>query len=293
MYEQIGSNIRKSYILIALFVLLIVALAYLFYEITELMFILPVAVIVAAIGSIGGYWYSDRIVLSISHARPATREEHAFLVNSVEGLALAAGIPTPRIYVIEDSAPNAFATGRNPDNATICVTTGLMSKLNRLELEGVIGHEMAHIKSYDIRLMAVAAVLAGTVALLADWLLRSLWWGRGLSRRRRSIGSPIVLLIAILAVLLAPLAATLIRLAVSRSREYLADAQGAMLTRYPEGFASALEKIAADIEPLEVANKATAHLYIVNPLKEHGGKLNVLFSTHPPIEDRIRRLRKM
>jgi heat shock protein HtpX len=213
-------------------------------------------------------------------------------VNSVEGLAIAAGIPTPRIYVIDDSAPNAFATGRNPSNAVIAITTGLMQKLNRVELEGVIGHEMAHIKDYDIRLVTLVAVLAGTVVLISDWMLRSMWYGSRRSRRR-SEGAPIIMLLALVAALLAPVVATLIRLALSRSREYLADAQGAMLTRYPDGLASALGKIASDTEPLEAANKATAHMYIVNPLKDVGGTLNVLFSTHPPIEERVRRLEEM
>ena len=293
MYEQIGSNIWRSRGLIAFFVALIAGLGYLFARVTDYPEILPIAVVFAILSSIGSYYYSDRIVLAMSRARPATREEHAHLVNSVEGLALAAGIPAPRIYVIDDSAPNAFATGRDPNRAVICVTTGLLEKLNRLELEGVIGHEMAHIRDYDIRLVTLVAVLAGTAVLISDWLLRSMWWGSGVSRRRRTGGSPIVLLVALVAAILAPLAASLIQLAVSRSREYLADAQGAMLTRYPDGLADALGKIAADTEPLEAANKATAHMYIVNPLKDIGGPLNALFSTHPPIEERVRRLRAM
>jgi heat shock protein HtpX len=230
------------------------------------------------------------MVLSISHARPATREEHAHLVNSVEGLALAGGLPTPSIYVIDDPSPNAFATGRDPKHAVICVTTGLMEKLNRVELEGVIGHEMSHIKDYDIRLMALVAVLAGTVVLLSDWMLRSFWF-RG--RRNDRNGNAIFLLIALVLALLSPIAATIIQLAVSRRREYLADAEGAMLTRYPEGLASALEKIDQAQEPLQEATKATAHLYIANPLKKTNGFMSSLFSTHPPIEERVRRLRAM
>lgn len=293
MYEQIGSNIRRSFVLIFVFILLVAALGYAFYLYTGAPEILVLAVMVAVLSSIGSYYYSDRIVLAISRARPASREEYAHLVNSVEGLALAAGIPVPRIYVIDDTAPNAFATGRDPDHAVIAVTTGLLQKLNRVELEGVIGHEMAHIKGYDIRLITLVAVLAGTVVLISDWLLRSMWYGRGVTRRRRSEGGPIVLIFVLLAAILAPLVATLIQLAISRSREYLADAQGAMLTRFPEGLASALEKIASDPEPLEVANKATAHMYIVNPLKDARGLMNNLFSTHPPIEERVRRLREM
>jgi heat shock protein HtpX len=296
MYAQITSNVWKSVLLVIVFIAIIIGLGYLFTEVTHYGWILPLAVVVAVVGSIGSFYYSDRIVLSMSQARPATREENAFLVNSVEGLALAAGIPVPRIYVIDDTAPNAFATGRDPKHAVLCVTTGLMQKLNRVELEAVIGHEMAHIKDYDIRFMALVAILAGTIVLISDWMLRSMWWGGGRRRDdddREGGNNPIVLVIAIVAAILAPIVATLIQLAVSRQREYLADAQGSLLTRYPDGLASALEKIAADPEPLEAANKATAHLYIYNPLREHGGLLNALFSTHPPIEERVRRLREM
>jgi heat shock protein HtpX len=208
----------------------------------------------------------------------------------VEGLALAAGLPAPSIYVIDDPSPNAFATGRDPKHAVICVTTGLMEKLNRIELEGVIGHEMSHIKDYDIRLMALVAVLAGTVVLMSDWMLRSFWF-RG--RRDNRNGNAIFVLLALVLALLSPLAATVIQLAVSRNREYLADAEGAMLTRYPEGLASALEKIDQAPEPLKEASKATAHLFIANPLKKADGFLSSLFSTHPPVEERIRRLRTM
>ena len=293
MYEQISSNVWKSYGLILLFVILILGLGYVFGEATGYPQILPAAVIFAVASSFGSYYYSDRIVLAMSRARPATREEHAHLVNSVEGLAIAAGLPVPKIYVIEDSAPNAFATGRDPNHAVICVTTGLMEKLNRVELEGVIGHEMAHVKGYDIRVMTLVAVLAGVVVLISDWLLRSMWYGRGISRRRRVQGGPVILVVALAAGVLAPLVATLVRLAISRSREFLADAQGALLTRYPDGLADALERIIADKEPLEAANKATAHMYIVNPLRNIGGPLNALFSTHPPAEERVSRLRAM
>lgn len=295
MYAQISSNVWKSVLLVIVFMAVLIGLGYLFSEVTGFPYILPVAVVIAVAGSIGSYYYSDRIVLGMSQARPANGEEHAFIINSVEGLALAAGIPVPRIYVIDDTAPNAFATGRDPQHAVICVTTGLMQKLDRIELEAVIGHEMAHIKDYDIRFMALVAILAGTIVLISDWLLRSMWWGGGRDRDddREGGSNPILMLVAIAAAILAPIIATLIQLSISRKREYLADAQGALLTRYPDGLASALAKIAADPEPLEAANKATAHLYIYNPLREHGGFLNSLFSTHPPIEDRIRRLKAM
>ncbi|MCR4395603.1 MAG: M48 family metallopeptidase, partial [Candidatus Saccharicenans sp.] len=253
------------------------------------------ALLVSLAMAVSGYFYSDKIVLAISRARPVTREEFPFLYHTVEGLAIAAGLPTPRCYVIEDTAPNAFATGRNPRKAVICVTTGLLQKMNRLELEGVIAHEMSHIKNYDVLLQTVAVVMVGIVALLSDWLLRSLWWGGGRRRSRDRGGNAasILLLVGIVLAILSPLVAQLMQLAISRRREFLADASGAMLTRYPAGLASALRKIAADPEPLEAANKATAHLYIVNPLKNIGGKVNKLFSTHPPIEERIAALEKM
>jgi len=297
MYEQITANKIKSVFLILFFVAFVFLVVWAFEELTgwgKGGFVL--ALVISLVMALGGYFYSNKIVLAISRARPVTREELPYLYHTVEGLAIAAGIPTPRCYVIEDSAPNAFATGRNPKNSVICVTTGLLQKLNRLELEGVIAHEMAHIKNYDVLLQTVAVVMVGIVALLSDWMLRSLWWGGGRRRsRERSGGSAgsILLLVALVLAILSPIVAKLIQLAISRRREFLADASGAMLTRYPAGLASALRKIAADPEPLEVANKATAHLYIVNPLKNVGGKVNKLFSTHPPIEERIAALEKM
>jgi len=207
----------------------------------------------------------------------------------------------PRVYIIDDTAPNAFATGRDPKHAVVCVTTGILQKLQKTELEGVIAHELSHIGNYDIRVMTLVVVLVGTITLLADWLLRASFFGGGRKRSNDSGGNQLAAIIAIAGLILAilsPLIATLIKLAVSRKREYLADASGALLTRYPEGLAKALEKISKDTEPLEAANKATAHMYIVNPLKEHQGKDSVgwfakMFNTHPPIEDRIKKLREM
>jgi heat shock protein HtpX len=238
----------------------------------------------------GSYYYSDSIVLSMSNAHPAEKKDEPYLHNTVEGLAIAAGLPMPRLCIIDDSAPNAFATGRDPEHAAVAVTRGLLEKMNRLELEGVVAHEMSHIGNYDIRFMTLVAVVVGTVALLADWMLRIRWYG---GRRSRRGGHPIIALIALLFIILSPIVAQLMKLALSRQREYLADATAARLTRYPEGLASALEKLGADTEPLEVANKATAHLYIINPLTEHTGKVNSLFATHPPLEDRVKRLREM
>lgn len=287
MYEQIAANKRRSWLLIILFILLVVALGYLFGRLTYLGPIgVVIALVIAGAMTFTSYYYSDSIVLAISRARPVEKEEYPHLYNSVEGLAIAAGVPTPKMYVIDDSAPNAFATGRNPQHSAIAVTTGLLEKLNRLELEGVVAHEMSHIKNYDIRLSSLAVVLVGVVALLSDWMLRSFFWGGRRDREGGRTGA-VLFVIGLILAIVAPLIAQLIRLAVSRRREYLADADGAMLTRYPPGLANALRKLAVDTEPLEVANKATAHLYIVNPLKEHASWVNNLFETHPPIEDRI------
>ncbi|MCK4223957.1 MAG: M48 family metallopeptidase [candidate division Zixibacteria bacterium] len=292
VYEEIAANRRRSFVLIFLFVVFLLFLGWIFgmvYGAGEAG--VGIALLVALFISLITFFYGDKMVLGISHARPVDRKKNPYLANVVEGLAIAAGIPAPKAYIIEDSAPNAFATGRNPENSSIAVTTGLLEKLNRLELEGVIAHEMSHIKNYDIRYVTLVAILVGTVALLSDWMRRSFFF-RG-KRKKGGAGGGIVILIAVVLAILAPIIAQLIRLAISRQREYLADANGALLTRYPEGLASALEKISKDKEPLEVANKATAHLYIVNPLLEHRGKLNTLFSTHPPMEDRIARLRAM
>jgi heat shock protein HtpX len=299
MYEQIASNKRRSFFLILFFLALIFLLAWLFEQMMGWGTAgLVAAVVIAMAMTIGSYYASDKIVLTMSKARPVTKEEFPYLYNVVEGLTIAAGLPQPRCYVIDDTAPNAFATGRNPQNSIIVVTTGLLEKLNRVELEGVVAHEMSHIKNYDVRLQTLTVVMVGVVALLSDWMRRSFWWGGG--RRRSSDrgkagggGAALILALALVMAILSPLIAQLIRLAISRKREFLADASGAMLTRYPPGLASALRKISADKEPLEAANKATAHLYIVNPLKDLKGSVNKLFSTHPPIEERIAALEKM
>lgn len=294
MWEQITKNRVKSVVMTCLFVAFVVFLGWIFGKTTVWGPAAPVlAAIIAGVGAFVSYYQSDRIILAISRARPATHEEFTYLDNIVEGLAIAAGIPKPAIYVIDDTAPNAFATGRNPRHSAIAVTTGLLQKLNRTELEGVIGHEMSHIADYDTLLMTLTVVMVGTVALVSDWMARSFFYGGGRRRNAGGQAGGILVLIALILAILAPIIAQLIRLAISRRREFLADAHGALLTRYPEGLASALEKIALDTEPLEVANKATAHLYILNPLKEHGGAMNSLFSTHPPVEKRIEALRSM
>ncbi|MDQ7839526.1 MAG: M48 family metallopeptidase [bacterium] len=294
MYEAIESNVRRTWLLFAGFIVIVAALGYVFGELTGFGYAgVAVAALLAIAGALGSYYYSDRIVLSISGAREAPRERYQYLYNSVEGLAIAAGIPVPRLYLIEDSAPNAFATGRDPQHSAVVVTTGLLDKLDRLELEGVLAHETAHVQNYDIRVATITAVLVGLVALMSDWLLRSMRLGRSRGSRDGGGVQGVLVLVGIVLAVLAPLFAQLMRMALSRRREYLADASGAMLTRYPEGLACALEKISADPDPLEVANKATAHLYIINPLREWGGWVNGLFNTHPPVEDRVQRLRAM
>ncbi len=296
MYEQISSNIWRSRLLVLFFVVLVGAIGTAFYFAYDNPIVIPLAILFAVVTSLGSYYYSDQIVLATVHARPADKQEFPHYINSVEGLAIAAGVPCPKAYVIDDPAPNAFATGRDPDHGVICATTGLLGMMDRAELEGVIGHEMSHIKNYDIRFMSLVTVLVGSIALLADWF----WWSGRLGGFRRSSNEEgggqaqiIFFAIGIVLAILAPISAALVQAAISRKREYLADASGALLTRYPDGLASALEKIDSDPHALQSANKATAHLFIANPLKDHGGAMNSLFDTHPPIEDRVRRLREM
>jgi heat shock protein HtpX len=250
------------------------------------------ALIVGSIYFLISWFAGNQIILSTTGAKPATKKEYPYLYNSVEALSIAAGIPAPKVYVIDDSALNAFATGRDPKNSAIVVTTGLLKTMNRQELEGVLAHEMSHIKNYDIRVMMLTAVLVGVLTLLSDIMLRSVLWGR---RDREGGNIQIVMLVVGIAlVVLSPLIGYLIQLAVSRRREYLADASGAMLTRYPPGLASALKKIAKDPDPLvDNANRATAHLFISTPFRKRGGFFTGLFSTHPPIEERIKKLESM
>lgn len=258
-----------------------------YYQAPELLY---VAVAFALFMNVGSYWFSDKLVLSMTSAKPATREQHFDFYTVTENLAIAAGLPMPKLYVIEDSAPNAFATGRDEKHAVVAATTGLLSMMTRPELEGVIAHELSHIKNRDMLVMTVAVVLAGFVAIVADMFLRASLFGGG-NRDDNGKAGALFAILAIVAVILAPLAANLIQLAISRRREYLADASGALLTRYPEGLASALQKIAGHGQPMKSASHATAHLFIGNPFGSSAGKfVNKLFSTHPPVEDRIKRL---
>ncbi len=292
MYNEISSNKLKSVVIIAAFFLLIVGLSWMFAEITGFGAAgLVIATILAIVMSVGAYYYSDSIVLRISHARPANHDEYRLLDNLIDGLSIAAGIPKPRIFVIEDTALNAFATGRDPKHGVICVTSGLLQRLNRSELEGVLAHEMSHIKNYDIRFMMLVTVMVGITVLLSDFILRSFLWGNN----RRDLGRAgfVLIILGIALAILAPLIATLIRLAVSRKREFLADATATQLTRYPDGLISALKKLGSDTEKLEAANNATAHLYISNPFKGQKGWFHGLFQTHPPIEARVAALERM
>lgn len=297
IYSQISANKFKTWLIIILFILFITTLLYVYGKAAGYgLSFAGIALVISGLMSFASYYYSDKIILGMSGAKQISKKDAPEFFRIIENLCIGVGLPMPKLYVINDSAPNAFATGRDPKHAIVCATTGILDKLNKVELEGVIAHELSHIRNFDIRLMAIVTILVGLVALLADFFMRSLWF----SNRRRDDREGnniqgIFLLIGIILAVLSPIIATLIQLAVSRKREFLADASGVLITRYPEGLASALEKIAKDKEPLEAANNATAHLYIANPFK---GKISTswfagLFNTHPPIEERIKILRSM
>jgi heat shock protein HtpX len=297
IYDAAAANRWRTVALIAVFTAIVSLLAYFVGEYFAPgggIAALPIAVAFSGASAATSYFAGDKIVLGQSQARELKDGEEPQLRNIVETLAIGLGIGAPKLHVIEDSAPNAFATGRDPAHASIAVTRGLLDKLDRTELEGVIGHEMSHVVNRDIRVMLLVTVLVGSVALITDVMWRSMRFGGGRRRGRDGGGAGgIIALVAIVLVILTPIIAALIQFAVSRQREYLADASGALLTRYPPGLANALRKIAADTEPLEVANKATAPLYIANPLHDAPTFLDGLFNTHPPIAERIRRLEAM
>lgn len=299
-YQLVDSNKQKSAIVVFCFVAFVTASAYLIaYAFGYGLDFVAMALIFSGLGSLFSYYYSDQIVLSISGARPATRKQYFDFYTVVENLSLVAKIPMPKLYVIDDTAMNAFATGRDPQHAAIVATTGILDRLNRTQLEGVFAHELSHIRNYDTLLMSIVTILVGTLTLLADWLIRASWFGGGRRRDRDNEGGQlqmVFVLVGFLLAMLSPIIAKLIQLAISRRREFLADASAAQLTKYPEGLASALEELKGDREPLEAANKATAHLYIVNPLKNRQDAINWfagLFNTHPPIEERIKALRSL
>ncbi|MBM3206692.1 MAG: M48 family metallopeptidase [Candidatus Staskawiczbacteria bacterium] len=279
-----------------IFLVFIIFVGWLFSYILESSAILYFAVFLSIAMSISSYWFSDKLVLSMVKAIPIEKKDNSELYNLVENLCITAGLPLPKIYIINEAQLNAFATGRDKNHAVIAVTRGLLEKLNRLELEGVIAHELSHIGNKDMLISTVIVVFTGIIALLSDFFLRITFWGGG--RRdgdRDNNAGALLMILGIVAAILAPLAATLIRLSISRKREFLADADGALLTRYPEGLASALQKIDTDVTPMKVANNATAHLYIDSPFNEKQSTnwFVKLFSTHPPIEDRIKALRDM
>ena len=295
LYTQQDSNIRKTWLLMGTFLVAVIAIGYAVSWYLNDVSILYIAVVFALLMNVGSYWYSDKLVLSMTGARPAERAEVPELYNIVENLSITAGLPMPKIFLVDDPSPNAFATGRNPENAVVAATTGLVALLDKNELEGVMAHEMAHIGNRDMLVMTVAVVLAGFVAILADFLSRAMMFGGGDKDRH-----PAFLILGILGIILAPIAAQMIQLAISRKREYLADASAALLTRYPEGLASALEKISSHHAPMKRVSHATAHLFISDPTPDAEAgkpsmmsKLNALFATHPPAQDRIRILREM
>lgn len=301
-YTQVSANRLKTWLIMFAFAAFITLVVYIFtqalgYQGPSALSFTGIALIIAGIMNFFAYYSSDKLVMAISGARQIQKKDNPTVFRIVENLCIASGLPTPKIYVINDTAPNAFATGRSPEHASICFTTGILEKLDKLELEGVAAHELSHVGNYDTRLMTIVSILVGSIALIADWFLRMMWWGGGSRDRDDSGGSNgLILALAMILAILAPIIAMLIQLAVSRKREFLADASGAILTRDPDSLANALLKISKDKEPLEVANKATAHLYIINPFKGQRSAVSTfakLFNTHPPIEERVKALRTM
>ncbi len=294
LYTQQSKNIRKTWFLMASFFALVIAIGFFLNWYYEEPYIMYVAILFALVMNVGSYWWSHKLVIAMTGAKPADPRAHRDLIEVVENLAITAGLPMPKVYVVNDPAPNAFATGRNPENAVVAATTGLLSLLDRSELEGVMAHELSHVGNRDMLVSTVAVVLAGFIAIIADMFMRSMLWGGG---DRDSRANAVLLVLGIVGIILAPIAAQMIQMAISRKREYLADASGALLTRYPEGLASALEKISHYSQPMRRANNATAHLFIADPFgpqkRTLGQKISNLFQTHPPAADRIRILREM
>ena len=294
LYTHQGANIRKTWLLMTVFLVMVIGIGYGAAYMLGNPSILYIAVLIAVVMNVGSYWYSDKLVIKMTGAVPATKQEYPVLWNVVENLSITAGLPMPKLYVVHDPAPNAFATGRDPEHAAVAATTGILALLNQVELEGVMAHELSHVGNRDMLVSTVAVVLAGFIAILADFFMRAMMFGGG---DRDNKAGVVFLILGVVGIILAPIAAQMIQLAISRKREYLADASGALLTRYPEGLASALEKIHAYAQPMQRANNATAHLFIADPF---GGdsrglrqKISSLFQTHPPAADRIRILRNM
>lgn len=296
VYEVIDSNKRKSFLIMILFVVFIGLVSWILGQALDYgPGFIGIALIFSGAISFSSYWWSDKIILTLSGAKEASRKKHFYFYTVAENLAIAAQLPKPKLYVIEDTAMNAFATGRDPEHAVVVATTGLLDQLDRTELEGVIGHELSHVKNYDIRLMSIVVILVGMVTLLADFFIRASFRGRR-GREGKGGAQAVIMILAVVLSLLSPIIARLIQFAISRRREFLADAGSTMITRQPSGLVSALKKLKGDREPLEAANKATAHLYIVNPLKNlHSGIgwFAKLFATHPPVGERIKALERM
>ena len=294
LYTHQSSNIFKTWLLMGSFLIMVVAIGYGLAWYLGDPSILYIAVIFALVMNVGSYWFSDKLVLRMTNAVPADPSLHRELINVVENLSITAGLPMPKVYVVNDTSPNAFATGRNPEHAVVAATTGLLQILDRNELEGVMAHELGHVGNRDMLVMTVAVVLAGFVALVADFFSRALMFGGGDRDNKAGI---LFLILGIVGIILAPIAAQLMQMAISRRREYLADATGALLTRYPEGLASALEKISTNAHPMKSASHATAHLFISDPFagprNSFSKKIGGLFHSHPPAEERIKRLREM
>ncbi len=297
MFSDIQKNKNKSMLIVLLFVIIITLIIYYICMALDLGVIsIVIALIFSITSAWSSYYYSDKIILKMNNARPATKEEDLQLVNILDSLMVASGLPVkPELYVMDDAQPNAFATGRNPKHAVVCVTTGLLQKLDYYELEGVVGHELGHIKNYDILLSTIVTVMVGFVVMLSDFFTRSLFYGG--SRRRSnndSNGNPILMIIGLILLIISPIFGKLMQLAISRKREYMADATSVQFTRNPDGLISALQKISADPNELKTANKATAHMFISSPLKEESlKKLSSLWSTHPSTEDRVAALKNL
>ena len=298
MYDDIRNNKIKTGVIVTIFLVVITLIVYYVCMAFDLG---PISIVIALVFSIAtswaSYYYSDKIVLSVNKAYPANQEQYKKLNNILDGLMVSSGLQhRPKLYVVDDPQPNAFATGRNPQNSVICVTTGLLNKMDYYELEGVVAHELSHIKNYDIRLSAVVSVMVGFIVILADWVSRALFWGAG-DKDNDSKGNPILMLVGLLCLILAPIFGQLMQLALSRRREYLADASAVELTRNPDGLISALQKLDADTNELKTANNATAYMYIVSPFKANAKdqkkKKSSLFSTHPSIDDRIEAIRNL
>ncbi|MFA6594145.1 MAG: M48 family metallopeptidase [Candidatus Buchananbacteria bacterium] len=291
MYNQIDSNKRRTWLLIVVFTVIILLIGWFIgYYFNYGYGALVIAAVFSVIMSLFSYYGGDQVALRSAKAQEIKEEDNTYVYHLVENLCITAGVPVPKIYLLPEQAINAFATGRDPRHASVALTAGAINKLSKLELEGVIAHELSHVKNYDIRLMTIVIVLVGLISILADWFLRGSLLGRGDNNDR---GNPALLIVGVVLILLSPIVAQLIKLAVSRRREYLADASGALLTRYPEGLADALEKISGDQSAMSSASSATAHLYIANPFKNSSRFLSNAFSTHPPIEDRIKKLKEM